>query len=117
MASNGKNAEAKRMMRLGRLGATGVGLLGLLIPVAGIAAGQGARPVPKLDMQQYVGTWFVIEQYPVKEQKGCLSDIRMLYTRGEGPRAFLTVTSCSIKGNNWDVWNEGGNATRAAMES
>jgi hypothetical protein len=27
------------------------------------------------------------------------------------------VTSCSIKGNNWDVWNEGGNATRAAMES
>lgn len=88
--------------------AAGMMMLGLLLPAAGMAAGQVVSAVPRLDLNRYMGAWYEVARYPDKREKRCVSDAAVLYAPGDKPHRFSVVTSCRIQGDNPDAWNASG---------
>src|ERR1700736_3276298 len=84
-------------------------LLTLLFSAGLTAIGQTVTPVPKLDLDRTMGTWYELARFPVKREKPCVSDELVLYARGDKRNSFQIVTSCRIKDNdNTDSWNANG---------
>ena len=90
------------------IAATALALLAISLSFNINAAAQTATPVPKLDLNQFMAPWYEIEHYPIKAQKHCVSDERMLYAFGDKRNTFQIVTSCLIKDGNSDSWNSRG---------
>jgi apolipoprotein D and lipocalin family protein len=72
------------------------------------APGQTPAAVAKLDLNQFIGTWYVIERLPIHREKLCLGDEMVLYALGDKHDTFQVVTSCALKGDNSNFWNEKG---------
>ncbi len=83
-------------------------LLGMGLAAIGSAAGQAVTPVPKLDLNRFVGTWFEIVRLPNKLEKHCVSDAMVLYALGDKPTQFQVVNSCTIKNGSTDSRNATG---------
>jgi apolipoprotein D and lipocalin family protein len=83
-------------------------LLALLLSATRIASAQTATPVPKLDFDRYIGSWYEIARYPIKRQKQCISDEMVLYALADKQNSFQLVTSCRMKDGNSDSWNTSG---------
>jgi apolipoprotein D and lipocalin family protein len=79
-------------------------LLAVLLAVVRMEA-QTVTPIPKLDLNQYTGTWYEMARYPIKREKECIGEEMMLYALGDKPNSFQLVTSCKIKDDNSDSWN------------
>ncbi|MGI4829948.1 MAG: lipocalin family protein [Janthinobacterium lividum] len=77
-------------------------LAAALLSGAQTAAAQSVRAVPKLDLNQYVGVWYVVSRIPTKAEKRCLSDNMVLYALGDKARTFQMGTFCTVKGGNPD---------------
>jgi apolipoprotein D and lipocalin family protein len=77
-----------------------------------MTSAQAVTPVPKLNLNQYMGTWFEIERYPNKTEKPCVSDAMVLYALGDKQNSFQLVASCKIKDDNTDSWDSQGKLDR-----
>ncbi len=96
-------ANGKAMIRA-------VGLLGMTALLACKAESQVVTAVPKLDMTQFVGTWYEIARLPNRGEKHCVGDAIVLYALGEKPNRFSVVNSCKAKDGAVDVRNGNGKA-------
>jgi apolipoprotein D and lipocalin family protein len=92
----------------------GMLLLLFLFAATHVASAQTATPIPKLDLNQYMGTWYQIASYPTKTEKHCLSDAMTLYALGDKRDSFQVVTSCKIKDDNTDSWDSKGKMDKAS---
>lgn len=91
-----------------RFVAQGAVLLSVLLAGAPVAAAQSVSAVPRLDLQKYVGVWYVVSRIPTKAEKRCLSDNMVLYALGDKARTFQMGTFCTVKGGNPDDLNKTG---------
>jgi apolipoprotein D and lipocalin family protein len=91
-----------------RIAATSLFFLSALLAAAKPAAAQSASAVPRLDPNQILGTYYVIERYPVRREKLCLGNELVLYALGDKKRSINIVTSCQIKEDQADGWNSSG---------
>ena len=90
-------ALATALARLGLLGAIGAWLV-----VAAATAAPPVRPVPRLDVQRYAGTWFEIARLPNPLQERCVGDATATYTPLDG-RSVQLVQRCRESGDRWAV--------------
>ncbi len=72
------------------------------------AAAETPVAVPKLDLNQFIGTWYVMERLPIRREKLCLGDEMVLYALGDKRNTFQVVTSCALKNDNSTAWNDKG---------
>ena len=77
--------------------------MGLAFAMAQTVPGQTVSAVPKLDLNQYMGTWYEIARLPTKAEKKCVSDVLVLYALGDKPNSFQMGTSCHLKNGASDV--------------
>jgi apolipoprotein D and lipocalin family protein len=96
-----------------RITMAGIMSIALFLPISHPASAQAVTAVPKLDLTQYIGTWYEMARYPIKREKECTGDEMMLYALGDKPNSFQLVTSCSIKDDNSDSWNAKGKQNKA----
>jgi len=96
MASNGGMVKA------------GIVWCGALLLGVSSAWGQSAAPVAKLELKQLTGAWYEIAHLPVKQEKHCVADGRLLYALGDKPGRFQMVSSCRMKDGYIDVRNSNG---------
>ncbi len=87
-------------------------LLLLLFSAAALApaAAQTPTPIPHLDFQKIVGSWYEIARLPNKLEKHCASDAVQLYTPSFKPSRFAVVDSCREKDGSIDTRNAKGKA-------
>jgi apolipoprotein D and lipocalin family protein len=91
------------------LSIAGMPLLALLLTLATpTAPAQSVKPIPKLDLNQYMGTWYEIARYPIRRERSCVSDEMVLYSLGDKRNSFQFVTSCQIKQDYSNAWNSTG---------
>jgi len=83
-------------------------LSGVLVLGASAGWAQPATPVAKLDLNQLTGAWYEIAHLPVKSEKHCVADGRLLYALGDKPGRFQMVSSCRMKDGYIDVRNNNG---------
>lgn len=69
------------------------------------ANAQSASAIPKLDVDQFTGTWYEVARLPNKAEKKCTSDAMVLYAEGDKPRRMQVVNTCRIKGDDVNVRN------------
>jgi apolipoprotein D and lipocalin family protein len=72
------------------------------------APGQTPTAVAKLDLNQFIGTWYVIERLPIHREKLCIGDEMVLYALGDKRNSFQMVTSCALKDDNSNFWDDKG---------
>jgi apolipoprotein D and lipocalin family protein len=82
-------------------------LLSFLLVAPRVRA-QAATAVPSLDLNRTMGTWYEIARYPIKRQKHCIGGGMVLYALGDKRKSFQVVTTCQLKDNNADSWNNKG---------
>ena len=85
-----------------------LGMFGCLLGMSGAAGGQTATAVPQLDLNRYMGSWYMVARLPDKREKACIGGALVLYAAGEKAGRFQMVTSCQTKGNNVDAHNASG---------
>ena len=106
-----RNGSEAAIVKFG-LGRGAIGLvlmlLGLLSPVTRPIFAQTVSAVPTLDLNRYMGVWFVIAQYPVKAERKCARDTMVLYALGDKPNSFQRGTSCDLNNGSSDSWNVSG---------
>jgi len=96
------------------IGARGLGFPAraamLVACVFAVASGvaQTTAPVTQLNPTSFMAAWHTIARYPDKREKSCVSDEQTLYALGDKPNTFQLVTSCRLKLDNWDGWNQAG---------
>ena len=76
--------------------------------LAGMAGGQTVTAVPQLDLNRYMGAWYMEARLPDKREKECIGGALVLYAVAEKAGRFQMVTSCQTKGNNVDAHNASG---------
>jgi apolipoprotein D and lipocalin family protein len=86
---------------------TGAALLAALA-IPHPASAQAVAAVPRLDLTNFMASWYEVAGFPVKAQKHCLSNLLVLYALGDKQNSFQVVTSCQIKDDNPDYWNASG---------
>jgi apolipoprotein D and lipocalin family protein len=96
------------MNHLLRTAATGLILFTCLVAAIPRAAAQAATPVPKLDPDRLIGTYYEIARYPTRREKPCLGNEMVLYALGDKRNALQIVTTCQVKNANSDFWNSKG---------
>jgi len=72
------------------------------------APAQSVKPVARLDLNQYIGTWYVIERYPIKRQRTCIGNEMVLYSLNDKLNSLQFVTACALKDDNTTSWNASG---------
>jgi apolipoprotein D and lipocalin family protein len=83
----------------------------LLLPfffAASRVSAQSATPAAQVDPNRLIGTYFVIARAPIKREKHCVSDEMILYDLNDKRNTFQIVTTCKLKGNTSDAWNNSG---------
>jgi apolipoprotein D and lipocalin family protein len=89
-------------------------LMALLLSLAPHTPGQSVTPVPKLDPDRLIGTYYEIARYPIKREEHCVSNEMVLYALGDKRNAFQIVTSCQSKQDNSEYWNKTGKLGKSA---
>ena len=82
--------------------------LGLGCAACQTAVAQTVSAVPKLDLKQYMGVWYEIARFPVKSEKRCTGEGKVLYALGDRPGSFQMGTSCRLKNGTPDEWDANG---------
>lgn len=77
-------------------------LLVCVAPLGQAAHAQKAEAVPQLDLNRYLGAWYVQAWIPAKAQKRCTTNVTVLYAAGDGKNAFQMGTFCQRKDGNTD---------------
>jgi len=72
------------------------------------AVAQSATAVSHLDPDRFAGSWNEIARYPVRREKQCASDEIVLYAVGDKENSLQVVTSCQIKIDQANSWNDKG---------
>lgn len=72
---------------------------------APVLRAQAITPVPKLDPNQFAGTWYEIARYPTKREKNCANDVALLTAEGDKPNQYQLETSCTDKKSYNDTRN------------
>jgi apolipoprotein D and lipocalin family protein len=93
---------------------TAVILAAFLMGTAPHVPGQSATPVAKLDPNRLIGTYYEISRYPIKREKQCLADEKILYALGDKRNSFQIVTSCEVKEDYFNYWDKKGKFDDAA---
>lgn len=78
-------------------------LLGILLamPLAHSTLAQDVRPVAKVELDRYVGTWYEIARFPNRFQEQCTGNVTAQYgKRADGE--IDVVNRCSTKGGKTD---------------
>ena len=91
-----------------RVAASGTMLLAFLVIAAQIAAGQTVSAAPTLDLKQYMGVWYEIARFPVKSEKKCVGEGKVLYALGDKRHSFQMGTSCRLKNGSPEEWDASG---------
>ena len=66
---------------------------------------QKVTAVPKLDLNQYMGTWYELARLPNKTEKKCVANIKVLYALGDKKGTFQMGTSCDLKDGTPDDYD------------
>ena len=72
------------------------------------AAGQRVTPVPKLDLNRFVGVWYVMARYPDKMEKQCTRNDTILFALGTKANTFQMGIFCHIKADISSEWDAHG---------
>jgi apolipoprotein D and lipocalin family protein len=80
-------------------------LTALLLGAVPQAPAQSATAVPKLDPDRLIGTYYEISRYPIKREKSCLGNEVVLYALGDKRNSFQIVTSCEVKEDYFNYWD------------
>ena len=88
--------------------ASGLVFLGLVLSAGRIGVAQSVPAVPKLDLNRYMGVWYEVARYPVKQEKNCASDGRILYALGDKKNSFQLGTFCEQKNGTPGSWGSSG---------
>lgn len=91
-----------------RTTAKGLPLLCLLLTMARMSSGQAVRPVPKLDLNQFTGAWYIVSRLPNKREKECVSDSFVEITLADKPNRFQLVNACRVKTGEMEANNASG---------
>ena len=83
-------------------------LLAFLFAASPEAVAQSASPVPKLDPNRLIGTYYEIARYPIRREKTCLTNEMVLYALGDKKNSLQIVTTCEVKDGNSNSWNAAG---------
>ncbi len=94
--------------RLVKVPACAALLLALVLAESTAATAQSATPVPKLDPNRLIGTYYEIARYPIRREKTCLTDEMVLYALGDKKNSLQIVTTCEVKDGNSNSWNSAG---------
>ena len=84
---------------------SGLGVLGLVLAVGPMSTGQTVRPVPKIDMNRFTGTWYEVARYPKGPEKKCTGQPMGVIAKGLKPNTLQFVHTCEIKGGYTMVRN------------
>ena len=86
------------------------GAMACIVTLVGSAAASAQRvtAVPRLNLNQFTGTWYEIARLPTKPEKKCLSDGTVLYAPNDKPRTFQVGTFCKVTGGNVSSFNNAG---------
>lgn len=87
-----------------------LGLCLLITALTHPSSAQTVTAVPKLDMDRFTGTWYVIARIPDKYDKHCTRDAVLLVALGDKPRSLQLVNACQTKQGYIDVRNTDGKA-------
>ncbi len=88
-----------------RAAAGGVALAILTLALQHAAAAQTVTAVPKLDFNQFTGSWYEIARLPNKREKNCTGDVVQVVALGDRSRELQLVTSCKTGKGYIDVRN------------
>ena len=83
-------------------------LLAVILAASPTAAAQSATPIPKLDPDRLIGTYYEIASYPIRREKSCLTNGMVLYALGDKKNSVQIVTTCEMKDGNSTSWNSAG---------
>ena len=83
-------------------------VMGCLLGMGGATGAQTVTAVPQLDLNRYMGSWYMVARLPDKREKQCIGGALVLYAIGEKAGRFQMVTSCQTKGDNVDAHNASG---------
>ena len=70
----------------------------LALSVSGSAQRKPITPVPSLDLQKYIGTWYEIGRYPNKLQRKCAGNVTVIYTRKSNGDLEIRIHCLGTKG-------------------
>lgn len=80
----------------------------LLLAMVRISSAQAVSAVPKLDLNRYMGVWYEIAELPIKAERRCASDGRVLYALGDKKDSFQMGTFCEQKNGSPGSWGANG---------
>ena len=103
-----REKEGFAVKQVVRVAAGGAMLLGMCFTPFCLATGQTVSAVPQIDLKQYMGVWYEIARFPVKLEKRCVGDGKVLYALGDKPRSFQMGTSCRLKNGSPEEWDASG---------
>ena len=72
------------------------------------AGAQSVTPVPSLDGNKFLGTWFEIARLPNKPEKKCAGNAVMMFATDYKVGQFQIVDSCKLKDGSENVRNQEG---------
>jgi apolipoprotein D and lipocalin family protein len=87
---------------------SGVLLLFLLVAAFPRASAQSAKPVPNLDPNRLIGSYYEIARYPIRREKLCIGKEMVLYALGDKRDSIKVVTACQVKQDYLTYWNSQG---------
>lgn len=80
-------------------------LVCLLMTLTQGSSAQTVSAMPKLDLNDFTGTWYEIARLPNKREKRCLGNAFALIATGDKPRQLQLVNSCITKNGFPNVRN------------
>jgi len=69
------------------------------------ATAQTVSAVPKLDFNQFTGSWYEVARFPNKREKNCTGDVVEVIALGDKPKQLQIVTSCRTNKDYTEVQN------------
>ena len=97
-----------------KLAAVAATLLASFLALPLPAAAQAATPVPKLDPNRLIGSYYEIARYPIRRERQCLSNEMVLYALGDKRNSFQVVTACEVKEDYTNYWDSNGRFDNSA---
>ena len=94
--------------------ARGMLMLGCLLLCRGGAA-QSVTAAPSLDLNRFMGIWYVEAHAPSKFEKRCVDNETMLYALDDGKNSFQVGTFCPMQNGTTDQQSASGSVNKKAL--